>query len=88
MAGEPVRRYWVPGLGRYLLVHPRDIPRVVRAGWRLRRENWWRHRPWLPLAPDSYWDFRMTTVNGTDGHVSPRDVVAVAKWSDLQDVRR
>jgi hypothetical protein len=30
----------------------------------------------------------MMTVNGEDGHLSPEDVVAVAKWSDLQDVGR
>ena len=81
-------RYWVPRLGRFLLVHPRDIPCVLRAGWRLRRENWWRHRPWLPLPAAAYWDFRMTTANGDDGRLSPEDVVAVAKWSALQDVGR
>jgi hypothetical protein len=30
----------------------------------------------------------MTTVNGDDGHLAPEDVVAAAKWSDLQVVGR
>lgn len=83
-----MKRFWVPGMGRFLLAHPRDIPCVLRAGWRLRRRSWWRHPPWLPLPSLDYWDFRMVTVNGGDGHLSPRDVITVAKWSDLQDVRR
>lgn len=81
-------RYWVPRLGRYLLTHPRDIGCVARAAWRLRRSHWWRQRPWLPLPAAQYWDFRMMTVTGARGRLSPHDVVAAAKWSDLQDVGR
>ena len=83
-----MKRFWVAQLGRYLLTHPRDVASVVRASWRLRRADWWRSRPWLPVPPEAYWNFRMSTVNGTDGVVHPRDVVAAAKWSDAQDVRR
>lgn len=84
MAERLVRSFWVPGLGRYLVRHPRDVVSVTRGGWRLRRRHWWRHYPWLPLPAEDYWDFRMTTVNGRDGHLDPRDVVAVARWSDSQ----
>jgi hypothetical protein len=83
-----VNRWWVPGLGRYLVRHPRDVVSVTRAAWRLRRDKWWRRRPWLPLPPDAYWEFRMTTVNGVDGHLEPAEVVAAARWSVQQHVGR
>lgn len=86
VAERLVRRWWVPRLGRYLLRHPREIPGVVRAAWRLRREGWWRHRPWLPLPSEAYWEFRMTTVNGDDGRLDPEAIAAVAKWSNRQHV--
>ncbi len=88
VAGVAVRRFWVSGLGRYMFAHPRDIPCVIRAGWRLRRREWWQHRPWLPFPAADYWEFRLTTFMGADGEMKPVDVIAVAKWSDLQDVRR
>jgi hypothetical protein len=80
--------WWVPGLGRYLLHHPRDIASVVRAAWRLRRRDWWRRRPWLPLPAPEYWHFRLTTVNGPHGRLDPAAVVAAARWSDRQRVGR
>jgi hypothetical protein len=83
-----VSRFWVPGLGRYLLRHPRDVLSVARSAWRLRRNRWWRQYPWLPVPAEQYWRFRMVTVNGPDGHLDPVDVVAVAKWSDAQRVGR
>jgi len=83
-----VSRYWVRGLGRYLARHPRDITCVVRAGWRLRRESWWRRYPWLPLPDAAYWEFRVRTVSGGDAQLEPAQVVAAAKWSDLQRVGR
>ena len=81
-------RYWVPGLGRYLVRHPGDAPCVVRAGWRLRRDRWWRHFPWLPLPAAEYWEFRVRTVTGGHGRLEPSQVVAAAQWSDLQRVGR
>ena len=78
--------YWTRGLGRYLLRHPQDIVIVVRAGLRLRKKDWWRHAPFLPLPDAKYWEFRMSTVNGIDGKLTPKDVVVAAKWSLHQPV--
>ena len=78
--------YWTRGLGRYLLRHPKDIVKVVRAGLRLRKKDWWRHAPFLPLPDAKYWEFRMSTVNGIDGKLTPKDVVVAAKWSLQQPV--
>ena len=73
--------YWTPGLGRYLLRHPLDAVVIARAGLRLRRKSWWRRAPFLPLPDAKYWEFRMSTVNGIDGTLTPKDVVVAAKWS-------
>ena len=81
-----MRRWWVPGLAAYLARHPRDLPCVLRAAWRLRRHQWWRHRPWLPVPARDYWEFRLSTANGSTGQLDPAAVVAVARWSDLQRV--
>ena len=78
--------FWTRGLGRYLLRHPQDIVIVVRAGLRLRKKDWWRHAPFLPLPDAKYWEFRMSAVNGIDGELSPKDVVVAAKWSLQQPV--
>ena len=78
--------FWTRGLGRYLLRHPQDIVIVVRAGLRLRKKDWWRHAPFLPLPDAKYWEFRMSTVNGIDGELSPKGVVVAAKWSLQQPV--
>jgi len=78
--------YWTRGLGRYLLRHPLDIVVIARAGLRLRRKGWWHRAPFLPLPDAKYWEFRMSTVNGTSGTVSAKDVVAAAKWSLQQSV--
>ena len=84
-----MRRFWSPGLGRYLVVHPSAALALVRAGWLLRRENWWRVSPHLPLPPASYWEFRMTTV-GASSHYrpSPTALVEAARWSLEQPVGR
>jgi hypothetical protein len=78
-----------PGLVRHLVRHPVDGVVVMRAGWRLRREGWLRHWPYLPLPDDKYWHFRMVTVNGTAGDaVSPASVIDAAKWAVAQPVGR
>jgi len=81
-----VTSYWPRGLGRYLLRHPLDTVVIVRAGLRLRRKGWWHRVPFLPLPDAKYWEFRMSTVNGIDGTVTPKDVVVAAKWSLQQPV--
>jgi len=83
-----VKRWWVPGLGWYLGRHPGDVASVARAAWRLRRTRWWRQPPWLPLPSVAYWEFRMSTINGVDGHLEPAAVVAAARWSVQQRVGR
>jgi hypothetical protein len=82
-----VSNYWLPGLGAYLLRHPLDASMVLRAGWRLRRRDWWRHAPFLPMPYQPYWSFRMTTASGSSGVLpTPEEMVNAAKWSLLQRV--
>jgi hypothetical protein len=87
MAWRVVSTYWIPGLGAHLLRHPLNASTVLRAVWRLRQRDWWRHAPYLPVPYRPYWNFRLTTVNGTSGKLpTPQDVVDAATWSLLQRV--
>jgi hypothetical protein len=84
-----MKRLWSPGLGRYLLRHPANVVTLARAGWRLRRDGWTRHAPFLPLPDVRYWDFRMATVNGNAGAtLSPASMVDAATWALAQPVGR
>ncbi|MBW4029850.1 MAG: hypothetical protein HIU57_04120 [Acidobacteria bacterium] len=83
-----MKRYWVPGLARYLARHPRALTRVARAAWRLRRQHWWRRRPWLPVPDAAYWEFRVHTVAGADTRLEPAQVAGAAEWSVRQRVGR
>jgi hypothetical protein len=80
-----MKRLWAPGLGRYLVRHPRDLAVLARAGWRLRADGWLRRRPFLPLPDANYWHFRVVTVNG-DSAVSlgPASMVDAARWALVQ----
>ena len=80
---------WTPGLGRHLLRHPAHAWILARAGWRLRRNGWLRHSPYLPVPDTAYWHFRMTTVNGTAGAaLGPASMVEAATWALRQPVGR
>jgi hypothetical protein len=84
-----VRGIDIRQLARHLLFHPTQAPIVVRAAWRLRATQWWRHAPFLPLPDRAYWHFRLITANGsTNRSLSVDDVVSFAKWSRRQRVGR
>ena len=84
-----MRRYWSPGLGRYLVTHPIDAVVLFRAGWKLRSTGWWKRAPYLPLPSKKYWEFRMTTLGGSS-HVrpTPSAMIDAAKWSVRQRAGR
>jgi hypothetical protein len=85
MAGTTVKSLWPPGLGRYLLRHPASARTLARAGWRLRRDGWLRHSPFLPLPAPDYWAFRLATVNGNaHDSFSPASMVEAAAWALAQ----
>jgi len=72
----------------HLSRHPGEVPVVVGAAWRLRREGWWRRAPFLPVPGQTYWDFRLATATGSiTGRASVREVVEFARWSDQQRTR-
>jgi len=83
-----MNRLWPPGLGRYLVRHPANALILARAGWRLRREDWFRKPPFLPLPDSDYWHFRMVTANGSSGTVAPASMVEAAAWALAQPVGR
>ncbi len=74
---------------RYLWRHPSKVPVVMRAGWRLRAQGWWRRAPFVPVPGKSYWNFRLITATGsTSAVLSAREVVEAATWSLRQRVER
>jgi hypothetical protein len=72
-------------LASHLGRHPKKVPVVVAAAWRIRARAWWRHAPFLPLPDRRYWEFRMVTANGSA--TAPMSAVAIvdaATWSARQ----
>ena len=67
----------------YFLRRPDEAVIVARAGWRLRRREWWRKAPFLPVPDPTYWSFRMTTAFGGNAAAAlvPGEIVAAARWS-------
>ncbi len=60
---------------------------LLRVAWRLRRRDWWRRPPFLPLPARDYVRWRMYTAYGDDGFVPPADdVVRYARWA-VRDTR-
>jgi hypothetical protein len=85
MAGRLVKGVNVRELAVHLGRHPRDVPVVARAAWRLRRNAWWRHAPYLPLPSAAYWEFRMVTATGgANATMSARAIVEAARWAGRQ----
>lgn len=84
-----MKRRWALGLGRYLSRHPAKAWTLARAGWRLRRDGWQYHPPYLPVPDSNYWHFRMVTVNGSSGAgLSPASMVEAAEWALAQPIGR
>jgi hypothetical protein len=84
-----VRSLELSKLASHLLRHPGDVPPVVRAAWRLRRNSWWKKAPYLPLPGRRYWTFRLSTATGrADGTATVREVVEFARWSSLQESKQ
>ncbi len=73
---------WPKGVLVHAVRHPMDGIALLRAGWGLRRSDWWRSSPFLPVPDPEYWTFRMVTAYGSSESVaSVEDAVAAAKWS-------
>lgn len=63
---------------------PRLWRPALRQALRLAPRRWWRHRPFLPLPPAAYLDFRSVTAYGGSGTAPlvPEDVCTYLAWSD------
>ncbi|HUC05012.1 MAG TPA: hypothetical protein VL961_06420 [Acidimicrobiales bacterium] len=77
-------------MARAVAPHPSLWWAATAALVRLRRDRWWRRRPFLPLPGDSYWKFREVTAfgSGPDAGVEPADVVAYLRWCQRSRPRR
>ncbi|MGH7537222.1 MAG: hypothetical protein ACREMF_01190 [Gemmatimonadales bacterium] len=63
------------------LASPRLAIDLVRLTWSFRARDWYRRRPFLPLPPREYLQWRMFTAYGDEHAVPPiEDVVRFARW--------
>jgi hypothetical protein len=70
------------------LIHPSLGVDLLRVAWRLRRREWHRRPPFLPLPDAEYVRWRMYTAYGR-GDVTPpaTDIVRYARWAAHSDNR-
>lgn len=62
-------------------VSPRIAADLVALAWSMRRREWYRHPPYLPLPPAEYVRWRMLTAYGEETAVPPMDdVLRFARW--------
>ena len=55
---------------------------MLRAAWRFRARGWWRRRPFLPLPPPEYLEWRLHTAYGDDGEPSPDELERYVAWAN------
>jgi hypothetical protein len=66
--------------GRAIL-NPRVARDLISLVWAMRRRDWYRAAPFLPLPPAEYLRWRMHTAYGDEDAVPPiRDVLRFARW--------
>ena len=73
-----------------VVVHPRLWGTAWRQWRRTTPPRWWRHRPFLPVPPKGYVQFRLVTqYGGIDHPVVAADVLNYLTWcQDQERVRR
>ena len=58
---------------------------ALRMWWRTTPRDWWRQRPFLPLPPADYVQFRLVTQYGaTNAPVVAEDVLNYLAWCKRQ----
>ena len=72
---------WFVRAAAIVLRHPGLWSTGLAQAWRLRRRNWWRQAPFLPVPGVDYLRFRMTTAYGEpDRDPEPADLVTYLRW--------
>ena len=62
-------------------VNPRVALDLLTMAWAMRRREWYRHPPFLPVPPAEYVRWRMYTAYGDEAAVPPiEDVLNFARW--------
>lgn len=63
------------------LVNPRVAWELMTLAWAMRRRDWYRVSPFLPLPPPEYVRWRMYTAYGDEAAIPPvHDVLRFARW--------
>ncbi|MCA9738864.1 MAG: hypothetical protein R3E98_03015 [Gemmatimonadota bacterium] len=67
---------------RLLLRHPTLLPVAIRVGWRIRRRDWYRRFPFLPLPSARYLRWRTETASGReDTPPTPHELRRYLLWA-------
>ena len=62
-------------------VNPRVAVDLLSVAWAMRRRDWYRSAPFLPLPPPEYVRWRLYTAYGDENAIPPlRDVLRFARW--------
>ncbi len=80
--GEGLTRYPVAVVSRAVLRHPSLWWTAVVTVFRVAAPGWWRRWPPLPLPSESYWRFRMVTLQGGRGEapLTEKEVLDYLRW--------
>jgi hypothetical protein len=68
-----------------VLARPGLWATALRQAGRMRRRDWWRHAPFLPLPDRDYLRFRLLTQYGATAPVVADDVVVYLRWCRARD---
>jgi len=62
-------------------LNPRVAIDLLALAWAMRRRDWYRRAPFLPVPPPEYVRWRMYTAYGDEAAVPPvKDVLRFARW--------
>lgn len=62
--------------------HPRSALLLLRAAWRFRARDWFRHPPFLPLPPAEYLEWRLHTAYGDAGaEPTAKELRSYLEWT-------
>jgi hypothetical protein len=68
-------------LAGYVLTRPRLYGPALRAAWRFRARDWYRHAPFLPLPPAPYLEWRLHTAYGAEGVPEREELGRFLRWA-------
>lgn len=79
--GPGVSWAWVLRAAVAVLIRPHLWTTALTQVWRLRRRDWWRQAPFLPVPAAAYLRFRLVTAYGDPGRAPEiADLISYLHW--------